>query len=67
MPPSGERARLDASLTSECPELRPLAETDGAAVTRKLVEIGRAYNDCRNKHRRLVEAVQDQPTKETER
>jgi hypothetical protein len=57
MPPSEARARLDATLTQECPELSPLVGKDGASVTRKLVEVGQAYNDCRDKHRRLVEGV----------
>lgn len=57
MPPSEGRAQVDAALKAECPALTPLECKEGACVTRKLIEAGEAYNDCRAKHKRLVEAV----------
>ena len=57
MPPSQGRTPLDASLVEPCPPLSPLADGTGAAVLRKLIEVGDAYADCSARHRRMVEAT----------
>ncbi len=56
-PPSSARAPLDATLTSPCPPLSPLADGTGGAVLRKLIEVGQMYKDCADAKARLVEAV----------
>lgn len=45
------------SLTEPCPELNPLADGDSKAVLRWSLAAVDAYNDCRVKHRKLVDAV----------
>lgn len=56
--PSQGRAPIDASMTAPCPELKPLASGTGKAVLNKLVEVSKAYYDCRSRHRRLADAVE---------
>lgn len=48
---------LPGNLTAECPVLSPLEGKTGAALVRKLLEVSELYYDCRDKHRRLKEAV----------
>lgn len=48
---------LPGNLTAECPPLSPLEGKTGAALARKLLEVSELYYDCRDKHRRLKEAV----------
>jgi hypothetical protein len=48
---------LPVNLTRLCPDLTPLEEGSGAAITRKLVEVSELYYDCQRRHRALVESL----------
>ena len=52
------RGNLPASLTQPCPPLAPLDGKTGADVLRKLVEVGRAYNECAAGKQALIDALQ---------
>lgn len=56
-PPSEARAPIPANLTAECPPLNQLADGTGATVLRWITEAVAQYQDCRDRHRRLVEAL----------
>ena len=51
------RSPPDASLTEPCPSLPLLTETTGNAALRWMIGAASDYNDCADKHRKLVEAV----------
>ena len=48
---------MDASLTETCPVLPLLTETTGNAALRWMINAAETYNDCSDRHRKLVEAV----------
>lgn len=56
-PPPQQRAVISQDLLQPCPKLKPLVGKDGIAVTRKLVEVGDAYNDCADSKAKLIGAT----------
>lgn len=48
---------IPASLLLPCPQLLPLEAMTGADVTRKLIEIGKAYYNCADSKAALAQAV----------
>jgi hypothetical protein len=49
--------KVPVSLLQPCPPLAPLDGISGADMLRKLVEVGRMYNDCADSMDALIEAV----------
>lgn len=59
MPLSQAKPPIPASLTQPCPPLTPLAGMTGADVTRKLVEVGKAFNECADGKQALINAIKE--------
>jgi len=51
------RPPIAANLLTQCEQLTPLADGSGATVTRKLIEVGALYDQCKRRHSSLVDAV----------
>lgn len=47
---------IPANLATSCPDLTPLADGTGAAVLKWGVGTVKSYQDCQDRHKRLVEA-----------
>jgi hypothetical protein len=56
LPPPSPAATLPANLATPCPGLPPLSDGTGATVLKWIVTTVQSYQDCQDRHRRLVEA-----------